>query len=159
MTKILLDKIHNYTYYGIQFNEKTDNDHVTVKYNTIQEIVACGICLGVDLSKPVTLTLSHHTLSSCGHEEVDLHRNATTIIDYNLFKDIRGKFVKDPHESGGNGIVVDQSNNSIIRHNTFVRSNQGISCISDGTHPIIENNNIFGTGENENDENIQNCPR
>ena len=65
----------------------------------------------------------------------------------------------DPHESGGNGIAVDKSNDSIIRNNTFLRNNQGIACVTDGTNPTIENNNVYGTGVNENDENIQNCPR
>ena len=81
------------------------------------------------------------------------------IIERNTFSDIRGKFVSEPHEIGGNGIAVDQSNNSIIRNNTFLRNNQGISCVTDNSSPIIEDNNIFGTDDNENDENIQNCPR
>ena len=148
-----------YAYYGVQFNETTNNDYVTINNNTIQEIVACGICLGVEKHKTVTLTISGNQISSCGHEGIDLHENAVAIIENNTFTDIRGKFVPDPHESGGNGIAVDKSNSSIIRNNTFLRNNQGIACVTDGTNPTIENNNVYGTGVNENDENIQNCPR
>ena len=62
------------------------------------------------------------------HEGIDLHVNADAIIENNMFSDIRGKFVDDPHEWGGNGIAVDKSNSTIIRNNTFLRNNQGISC-------------------------------
>ena len=148
-----------YAYYGVQFNEATNNDYVTVKYNTIREIVACGLCFGVDASKPVVLTISDNSFSSCGHEGIDLHVNADAIIENNIFSDIRGKFVDDPHEWGGNGIAVDKSNSTIIRNNTFLRNNQGISCVTDETDPVIENNNTFGTGDDANDEDIQNCPR
>ena len=106
----------------------------------------------------MTLTILGNQISSCGHEGIDLHENAVAIIENNTFTDIRGKFVPDPHESGGNGIRS-ISNNSIIRNNTFLRNNQGIACVTDGTNPTIENNNVYGVGVDENDENIVNCPR
>ncbi len=150
--------IIEYAYYGIQLNETTSDDYVTIENNKIREIVACGICLGVDVNKPVEITISNNEISACGHEGIDLHENASATIEYNTFFDNRGKFVDDEHESGGNGVVVDKSNNSIIRYNTFLRNNQGIACITDGTDPTIESN-TYGTGDNENDENIQHCPR
>ena len=67
-----------------------------------------------------------------------------------LFKTIfdnREKFVADPNEIGGNGVVVDTSNSSIIRHNSFSRNNHGIICLTDGTNPTISGN-MFGTGAN-----------
>lgn len=151
--------IVEYGYYGIQFNESTNDSYVTVQNNTIREIVACGICLGVEPEKTVELTLADNDISSCGHEGIDLHENAIATIEGNTFSDIRGKFVDDPHEYGGNGIAVDKSNDTIIRSNTFLRNNQGISCVTDGTNPTIADDNVFGTGDNENDEDIQNCPR
>ncbi len=155
----LQHSIIEYAYYGIQLNEKTSDEFVTLSHNKIRDIVACGICLGVEKEKTVTLTISNNTISSCGHEGIDLHENATAIIDSNIFYDNRGKFVNDPHEVGGNGIVVDKSNKSVIRNNTFLRNNQGIACVTDGTSPTIEANNTYGTDADENDENIQNCPR
>ena len=81
------------------------------------------------------------------------------IIENNTFTDIRGKFVPDPHESGGNGIAVDKSNRSIIRNNTFLRNNlKALLVLLTVPTPTIENNN-YGAGVDENDENIQNCPR
>lgn len=160
-TKSILDIQHSiieYAYYGIQLNESTSDEYVTIQNNKIREIVACGVCLGVDLNKPVELTISDNEISACGHEGIDLHENATAIIENNLFFDNRGKFVGDPNESGGNGVVVDRSNNSIIRNNTFLRNNQGIACITDGTDPIIEDN-TYGTGKDVNDDDIQDCPR
>jgi len=102
------------------------------------------------------LTISDNEISACGNEGIDLHENATAIIENNLFFDNRGKFVENPQSIGGNGVVVDRSNNSIIRNNTFLRNNQEIACITDGTNPTIENN-TFGTND-KNDEDIQDCP-
>ena len=160
-TSSTLDLQHSiieYAYYGVQFNETTSDEYVTIQNNKIKEIVACGLCLGVDINKPVELTISNNEISACGHEGIDLHENATATVENNLFFDNRGKFVDDEHESGGNGVVVDKSNNSVIQNNTFLRNNQGIACVTDGTNPTIEDN-TYGTGDNENDENIQNCPR
>lgn len=147
-----------YAYYGIQVSEVATNNNVKIRNNTIDNIVACGICMGVDALKTVTLTVSGNTISGCGHEGIDLHPNASIIIENNMFYNNRGKFVSDPTSVGGNGIVVDKSNTTIIRNNIFENNNQGITCVTNGTNPTIVSN-TFGIGGNANDENIQTCPR
>ena len=38
---------------GFNLMNQTNNDYVTINNNTIREIVACGICLGVEGIKPL----------------------------------------------------------------------------------------------------------
>ncbi|MEZ4750384.1 MAG: right-handed parallel beta-helix repeat-containing protein [Bdellovibrionota bacterium] len=155
---ILKNVVVEYGYYGIQISAAAGSENVQIQNNTIREAVGCGLCTGdASATYSVAFTISGNTFEACGHEGVDTHSNATLTIDGNTFADNRGKFVGDPHEVGGNGVVVDRSP-SIIRNNTFVRNNQGIACVTDGSNPTIESN-TFGTAGDANDENIQNCPR
>lgn len=157
-TLSLKNTVIEYGYYGVQVSAAATDTNVTIQDNTIQQAVACGICTGSDTATyTVVLTLSGNTIIGCGHEGIDLHSNATVMVENNTITDSKAKFVADPSELGGNGVAVDKSA-STIQNNTFLRNNQGIGCVSDGSNPTI-GTNTFGTGADANDENVQTCPR
>jgi len=147
-----------YAYYGVQVSDTANSQTVSISNNTIQDIVACGICMGVDPLRTVTLSITGNTIAGCGHEGIDLHSNAHVTIEGNTFVDNRGKFVADPTSIGGSGIVIDKANSSVIMNNTFLRNNTGINCVTNGSAPTISGN-IFGIGVNANSDNNPSCPR
>jgi len=125
-----------YSYYGVQICDSADNSNVIIKNNIIKNIVACGICCGVNPLLPVAITIAENDISYCGHEGIDTHPNATAvIIENNLFHNIYN-YVDGP---SGSGVVVD-GNNAVIRNNQFVSNRFGINIISEDSHPSIYGN-------------------
>ena len=122
------------------------------------EIVACGICLGVEKHKTVTLTRETKfrpvvtKALTCTKMRLRLSKTIHLQISVESLCPIRTRVA-------GMALRSIKVMTFIIRNNTFLRNNQGIACVTDKTNPTIENNNVYGTGVNENDENIQNCPR
>lgn len=132
---LLQNALLEFGYYGVQINVDADDSNVIIKNNTMRHIVACGICLGSEPDRKVTITISGNDISYCGHEAIDTHSNANVIIENNTLHD------------NLNGVIID-GNDSTIRHNRFLRNGSGISIISKDSHPTIHDNTFVDNGTN-----------
>lgn len=135
----LVYSVIEYAYYGIQINDSADDSYVTLNNDVIRNVVACGICLGIDPAKPVSLTIAENDISLAGHEGVDTHGNKNAIIENNVFHDIWNHIDGDK----GAGVVID-GNSSTVRNNRFVGNRLGINVISQDSKPMIYDNTFDG---------------
>lgn len=142
------------SFYGIEIVGGAPADRVVIENNVFENIVACGVCFAPS-DLPYSVAVKDNTFRFLGHEGIDTHKNANPVIEGNHFEDIRGWLAENPHEAGGNGIIVDEST-PVIRNNVFLRNNAGIACISSTGRPIVENNH-FGTDADANDQD-RDCP-
>jgi parallel beta-helix repeat protein len=125
-----------YSYYGVQISDTASDSTITLNNNIIRNVVACGICNGVDPLRPVTITIANNDISYCGHEGVDTHANANVIIENNAF------------HANWNGVILG-NNDSIIRNNQFTGNTSfAIYIINSSSHPSIYGNTFINNQEN-----------
>ncbi|MFH1386544.1 MAG: right-handed parallel beta-helix repeat-containing protein [bacterium] len=135
--------IIEYAYLGLGIGATATSSDITFKNNIVRHIIGAGVACASG-SFDIAFTVADSDLSDCGHEAVDIHENASLIVENNNFHDNSGSY-GDP-SGGGTGVVIVGSD-SIIRNNTFTNNNLAINVVDSSGNPSISGNTFTNNGQ------------
>ena len=136
-SKLVLDNaIMEYSYHGLQINDKATEENITIENTIIRHVVTCCICSGPnDRNGQMSIKITNNDISDCGHEAIDTHVDGF-IIENNYIHDNLWSFGDGP--SGG-GVVIDKTNIT-VKNNIFENNRVGINVLEPNTQSLVSGN-------------------